>query len=101
MASALRTTRKLSVRYYFRRYTTMTKSLYVNPDEMRRPGTISFADIPVNSYQKTVADEKSNFSKTEFMNIYRDMCVIREFETMLNLIKTTSEYQGISYTHPG
>lgn len=79
----------------------MTKSLYVNPDEMRRPGTISFADIPVNSYQKTVADEKANFSKAEFMNIYRDMCVIREFETMLNLIKTTSEYQGVAYTHPG
>ena len=79
----------------------MTKSLFVNPDEMRRPGTISFADIPVNSYQKTVADEKQNFSKAEFMNIYRDMCVIREFETMLNLIKTTSEYRGVAYTHPG
>lgn len=79
----------------------MTKSLYVNPDEMRRPGTISFADIPVNSYQKTVADEKQNFSKAEFLSIYRDMCYIREFETMLNLIKTTSEYQGVAYTHPG
>ena len=79
----------------------MTKSLYVSPDEMRKSGTISFADIPVNSYQKTVKDEKKNFSKDEFMHIYRDMCYIREFETMLNLIKTTSEYQGVAYTHPG
>ena len=29
------------------------------------------------------------------------MVVIREFETMLNLIKTTGEYSGIPYDHPG
>ena len=29
------------------------------------------------------------------------MVVIREFETMLNLIKTTNEYNGIPYNHPG
>ena len=29
------------------------------------------------------------------------MAIIREFETMLNLIKTTSEYNGIPYSHPG
>ena len=29
------------------------------------------------------------------------MLIIREFETMLNLIKTTSEYNGIPYNHPG
>ena len=29
------------------------------------------------------------------------MVVIREFETMLNLIKTTGEYNGTRYDHPG
>ena len=29
------------------------------------------------------------------------MLIIREFETMLNLIKTAGEYQGIKYNHPG
>ena len=29
------------------------------------------------------------------------MALIREFETMLNLIKTKGEYNGISYNHPG
>ena len=29
------------------------------------------------------------------------MTIIREFETMLNLIKTTNEYNGIQYNHPG
>ncbi len=29
------------------------------------------------------------------------MVIIREFETMLNLIKTTNEYNGVAYNHPG
>ncbi len=45
---------------------------------------------------------KRNTSHEEdFIRIYHDMVVIREFETMLNLIKTTNEYNGISYNHPG
>ena len=79
----------------------MPKSLYVSPAEMRKPGTLKFKDIPVNTYQKTVKDEVGNFTKKEFMNIYRDMLYIREFETMLNLIKTTGEYEGTTYNHPG
>jgi len=29
------------------------------------------------------------------------MVLIREFETMLNLVKTKGEYNGTSYNHPG
>ncbi len=79
----------------------MTKSLFVSPQDVRKPGTLHFEDIPVNTYQKTVKDEKKNFTKEEFLHIFRDMCYIREFETMLNLIKTTNEYAGVSYNHPG
>ncbi len=55
----------------------------------------------MNTYQKTVKDEVKNFTKEEFMHIYRDMWVVREFETMLNSIKTTGQYEGIEYNHPG
>lgn len=79
----------------------MTKSLFVSPQDVRKPGTLHFEDISVNTYQKTVKDEKKNFTKEEFLHIFRDMCYIREFETMLNLIKTTNEYAGVSYNHPG
>lgn len=80
----------------------MTKSLFVDPKAVRKAeAPVRFPEIPVNVYQKSVKDEKGNFTQTEFLHIYRDMCYIREFETMLNLIKTTSEYQGVSYTHPG
>ncbi len=79
----------------------MTKKLVIEPSKMRAPGTIKIPDIPMNTYQKTVKDEKKNFTKKEFLNIYRDMWVVREFETMLNLIKTTNQYEGIEYNHPG
>ncbi len=79
----------------------MSKQLYVDPEKVRRPEPLCVPEIPVNVYQKTVRDEVKNFSKDELMHIYRDMCYIREFETMLNLIKTTNEYQGVQYNHPG
>jgi 2-oxoisovalerate dehydrogenase E1 component len=79
----------------------MSKQLYVDPNVVRAPGKITFTDIPVNTYQKKVKDELGNFTTEEFKNIYRDMLVLREFETMIQDIKTTSEYKGVSYTHPG
>jgi len=79
----------------------MPKSQFIDPKEMRRSGKITFTDIPVNQYNKTIEEEKANFSTEDFLRIYRDMAIIREFETMLNAIKTTGEYNGIQYNHPG
>ena len=79
----------------------MPKSLYIDPEVVRQPGKITFEDIPVNVYQKTVKDEVGNFTKEQLVNIYRDMLTLREFETMINLIKTTGEYEGVAYNHPG
>lgn len=79
----------------------MPKSQFIDPKGLRESGKIVFKDIPVNSYSKTIEDEKLSFSNDDFLRIYRDMSVIREFETMLNLIKTTGEYAGIRYDHPG
>ena len=79
----------------------MPKSQYISPEELRRPRFIEFGKIPVNQYRKSIEEEKQNFSSEDFIRIYHDMVIIREFETMLNLIKTTNEYRGISYNHPG
>ena len=79
----------------------MPKSLYIDPEVVRQSGKITFEDIPVNVYQKTVKDEVGNFTKEQLVNIYRDMLTLREFETMINLIKTTGEYEGVAYNHPG
>src|SRR4030042_4363292 len=79
----------------------MPKNQFIDPNDVRKAGTIKFNPIPVNQYKKTIDEEKSNFSREDFLRIYHDMVVIREFETMLNLIKTTNEYNGVSYNHPG
>jgi len=79
----------------------MPKSLFIDPNEIRKSGYITFKDIPVNQYNKTIEEEKSNYSKEDFLRIFRDMAIIREFETMINAIKTTGQYNGIEYNHPG
>ncbi len=79
----------------------MPKSQYVDPVFLRKSGEITYKPTPVCAYDKTVADEKKNFKKEDFLRIFHDMAVIREYETMLNSIKTTSSYHGIEYNNPG
>ncbi len=79
----------------------MSKQLFVNPDEVRKSGWIKFHDIPVNQYNKTIEEEKANYTVEDFVRIYRDMVIIREFETMLQLVKTRGEYNGVAYDYPG
>ena len=73
----------------------MPKVQTIDPNEVRKPGYVEFQPIPVNQYQKSVKDEKENFTNDEFKAIYHDMALIREFETMINLIKTKGEYNEI------
>ena len=83
----------------------MPKSLYVDPQETLNPQehTLTFPEIPVMQYAKSVKDEvaEGNFTEDDLKRIYRDMFVIREFETMLNLVKTTGGYNGVAYNNPG
>ncbi len=79
----------------------MPKTQFINPADVRKSKTLKLGSIPVNVYDKSIKDELSRFSKDDLVRIYRDMLIIREFETMLNLIKTTGEYNGIAYSHPG
>ena len=81
----------------------MPKSLYVDPNLVRAPGEVTFNSIPVNQYNKTIAEELASgkYTKEDLIRIFRDMTVLREFETMLNLIKTQSNYNGIDHTYPG
>ena len=83
----------------------MPKSIYIDPEKTLRPEEheIVFPKIPVMQYKKTVKDElaEGNFTKDDLLRIYHDMFVIREFETMLNLVKTTGGYNGVAYNNPG
>lgn len=79
----------------------MTKRLVIEPEHVRNADEITLGTIPVNQYSKTVKEEKKSFSKEDLIRIYEDMVYIREFENMLSLIKTKSEYRGVEYTYPG
>ncbi len=79
----------------------MSKQLFVDPKELRAKGSIHFEDIPVNQYDKTIADEKKNFKKDDFVRIFNDIAVLREFESMIMDIKVKQEYQGFKTNYPG
>lgn len=79
----------------------MPKSIVVDPKEVRKPSEITFGKIPVNQYKSDYAKEVKKYGEDGLKRIFHHMLIIREFETMLNLIKTQGAYEGIEYNHPG
>ncbi|MBC8577573.1 alpha-ketoacid dehydrogenase subunit alpha/beta [Yanshouia hominis] len=79
----------------------MAIDLFISPEETLRPGKISFSDIPMLAYNRTVSEEKKSYTKEELLGIYHDMMVIREFEEMLIATKIMGEYKGIKHLHGG
>lgn len=79
----------------------MTKALEIRPEDWFKPGKISFKDIPVCQYNKTIAQEKKNYTNDDFLAIYHDMLVCHDFETVINEIKLQGKYEDVSYKHPG
>ncbi|MGN1080454.1 MAG: thiamine pyrophosphate-dependent enzyme [Acutalibacteraceae bacterium] len=79
----------------------MPKSMYIEPAPKFEKRKIKFKDIEVCSYNKTVADEKDNFTKEDFLGMYADMVQIREFETMLQSLKKQGNYNDKEFTYPG
>ena len=79
----------------------MPKHQIVDPAKERKPGKLKFPTVPLNAYNKSVADELENLGGDALLGMLEDMMLIREFEFMLNEIKTAGAYNGIEYNHPG
>lgn len=79
----------------------MTKSLIVDPSEVRKPSMLTFPEIPVNQYKLKFAEEKKRYGADGLINMLHDMVVVREFESMLQSIKTTGGWMGVEYNHLG
>jgi 2-oxoisovalerate dehydrogenase E1 component len=75
----------------------------IDPNQVRRAGMLEFMPIPVNQYNKTIADELKDglVTKDDLVRIQRDMMVIRAFESMLDAVKKTGAYKTIEYNHRG
>ena len=71
------------------------------PQQLRKAGFIEFDPIPVNQYGKTVKDELQRYKADDLIRMYRDMVLVRAFETMLNDIKLRRSYEGIECVHNG
>ena len=79
----------------------MPKSISIHPDEQRKAGLLELKPIPINQYQKTHFGRERNYTSEELVRIYRDMLLIRRFETMLQIVKTQREFAGVAYDHKG
>lgn len=79
----------------------MPKSIFVDPNEVRKKGFLKIDDIPMNQYAKTLEDAREDFSCEELIGIFRDMYLIRVFESLLYDIKNYGEHKGVSFCYNG
>lgn len=79
----------------------MTKSILIDPTEARKPAVITSPEIPVNAYQSDPVVEATLYSSDDLVNMYHDMLLIREFETVIDSFKREGVYRGIEYNHRG
>ena len=79
----------------------MPKSIIIDPETVFRRDTIHFSDIPVNAYGKMPQEEIETYTSEDLLNLWRDMCAIRKFESILNEIKLKGSCEGITYNHAG
>ena len=79
----------------------MPKSMVISPDEVRRPGSLVIDPIPLNRYRPDAAAERDRWGDAGLIGAYRDMVLIRQFERMLDSVKTTGGYAGLQYVHEG
>ncbi|MFZ5860047.1 MAG: alpha-ketoacid dehydrogenase subunit alpha/beta [Spirochaetota bacterium] len=79
----------------------MPKSLPVEPSQVRKSGTLKIPEIPLNQYTRNIDVERARFGNEGLRAILHDMIVVREFETMLNSLKTMGAWEGIEYNHKG
>jgi 2-oxoisovalerate dehydrogenase E1 component len=79
----------------------MPKSILIDPVEMRRKSTLRSPEIPLNAYESNPALERQKYGSANLVRMFRDMAIIREFETLLDVIKREGVYKGVEYKHGG
>lgn len=79
----------------------MARTLIVDPVTVRAKSTLKSVEIPVNAYRPNFKAELKTHGKEGLVDILQDMIAVRQFETMLNSIKTTGAWNGVEYDHRG
>ena len=79
----------------------MTKRIPIDPAEARARATITAPELPANAWVCDPEAEAARHGSAGLLRIYRDMLLIRQFETMLEHIKREGAWQGIECQHAG
>ena len=79
----------------------MPVSQFIDPQEVRKKGVLKSKDIPLNSYGKGLKDVKTEFPKADLVGFFQDMRLIREFENMVQAVRTVKNYNGVEYSYTG
>ena len=62
----------------------MPKSQFIDPKDVRKSGKLTFGTIPLNQYNKSLEDEKKNFSNDDFVKMsYFGNCSTRKIHICL------------------
>ena len=79
----------------------MPKSIDVTPARLGASDFLSMPQIPVFSYQRTIVDEQHSRSDDALRNVLRHMLIIREFETMLQALRSQGKYADTEFAYRG
>jgi len=79
----------------------MPKSQLIDPKKELAKGELILTPIPLNQYDKTLKDVKDDFKREDLINFYKDMRYIREFEMMIQGLRTVRNYNGVEYAYIG
>ncbi len=79
----------------------MPKSLDVLPARLQEPGQLEFPAIPVYAYDRPLDSEQARYGGPRLKQVLRHMLLVREFETMLNDVRSKGEHAGVSCQYRG
>ncbi|MDJ0638950.1 MAG: thiamine pyrophosphate-dependent enzyme [Paracoccaceae bacterium] len=79
----------------------MPKSIQVDPKETRASGRLSFPDVPIHAYSRTVAEERVLRGAETLCDVLRHMMILRAFETGIASLKSTGRFGDLEYAYKG
>ncbi len=79
----------------------MPKTIAIAPADQRQPGALESPSVPLNAYVQDPKAEAKRWGPAALVRVYRDMVLIREFETMLSGVKREGRYGHVAYQHLG
>ena len=79
----------------------MPKSIEVLPERFADREPLQTPDIPVYLYRKTLAQARAEYPDNTLRQVLRQMLILRQFETMLQEIRSRGEFNGIQCAYRG